>query len=217
MEKNKLLICIPTYNEESSIGIMIKKIKELNFDFIITDGGSKDNTINIAEKEGIKILHRPGKGKGYGFKLALKYASENGYQYLAVLDGDNTYPIEDFIDYEKTIENHDIIIYCRNYNDIIWHRRLMNYILNFTFNKLYNTNFSDMASGMRVFRTNKFEGLITLDEIYVEVEINILIKKYNLKYVEKKIKYNQRLGNQKSNIFDLFGIYRYIMKNYPLR
>lgn len=217
LTRKDILICLPTYNEAPSIKIMIDKIRKLNYDLIVTDGGSTDGTIEIATSEQVKILHRPGKGKGYGIKMALRYANQNGYKYLGVIDCDNTYPAEAFNGCENIINNNDIIIYCRNFKDITWHRRLINNILNLIFNKLFNSKFKDMTSGMRIFKVDKFDGHITIDEIYVEVEICIIIKKFGLKYLEKDIKYYPRLGNHKSNVIDVLKIFIYFFKQFPLK
>lgn len=217
MNKKEILFCLPTYNEELSVENLIDRVQNMGMDLIITDGGSTDSTIQIAKSKEVHIIHRPGKEKGYGFMLALNYAQQNGYKYLAVADCDSTYPVEEMSDYKDYIKNNDIIIYCRKFNDIAWHRRLINYILKFVFNKIFETNFKDLITGMRILKVDQFAGLVSLNELFVEVEINLIIIKNNLKYLEKDIRYYKRVGKHKSQFTDFFKILAYIFKNYPLK
>jgi rSAM/selenodomain-associated transferase 2 len=71
-------IIIPTYNEAENIGRLVRYLKQHGntglVDIIISDGGSKDNTMEIASKEGAKAVLSPAKGRAaqmnYGASLA---------------------------------------------------------------------------------------------------------------------------------------------------
>lgn len=60
-------IIIPTYNEASQIGFTVEKLKSLsvgnNFEIIVSDGGSKDETIALAKRSGAKVLLSVKKGR----------------------------------------------------------------------------------------------------------------------------------------------------------
>lgn len=58
-------VIIPTLNEAPTIGQQINYIKSLNqnVEIIISDGGSTDNTAEIAKKQGAKVIEsKPGRG-----------------------------------------------------------------------------------------------------------------------------------------------------------
>jgi len=78
----KIVVTIPAYNEEKTIGELISKIKKVmknyNYKIIVVDDGSKDKTKKVAKKEGAIVYSHP---RNYGLaevfrsemKLALKY------------------------------------------------------------------------------------------------------------------------------------------------
>ena len=62
-------VIIPTYNEETSVKETIQRVREydemnLVNEIIIADGGSIDNTIEIAKNENVKVVISPSKGRG---------------------------------------------------------------------------------------------------------------------------------------------------------
>ncbi|MBA7489493.1 Undecaprenyl-phosphate 4-deoxy-4-formamido-L-arabinose transferase [subsurface metagenome] len=70
MAKESLSIIIPAYNEEKGIDATITKLKVMNKDYeiIVIDDGSTDNTYQIAKETGVKIIRHP-YNKGYGAAL----------------------------------------------------------------------------------------------------------------------------------------------------
>jgi rSAM/selenodomain-associated transferase 2 len=62
---NKYSIIIPTLNEEKYLPYLLEHLKNMDEDIeiIIADGGSVDNTINIAERFNVKVcMSKQGKG-----------------------------------------------------------------------------------------------------------------------------------------------------------
>ncbi|MBZ9570338.1 glycosyltransferase [Methanobrevibacter sp. TMH8] len=71
----KLSIIIPTYNEEEYLPILLKSIKSQKFkdyEIIVADANSCDNTLKIAESYGCNIVEGglPGIGRNNGAKVA---------------------------------------------------------------------------------------------------------------------------------------------------
>jgi len=66
-------IIIPAYNAEDTIGKCLQSIKNMdypkdNYEIIVVDNGSKDNTYNIAEKLGAKVIQGAKLVKGRQFR-----------------------------------------------------------------------------------------------------------------------------------------------------
>ena len=68
--KSDVTIIIPAHNEEEGIADVINGIKQLNkeYEIIIVDDGSTDNTYKLASDTGIKVVRHP-YNKGYGATL----------------------------------------------------------------------------------------------------------------------------------------------------
>lgn len=112
MEKIKILLIIPAYNEESNILNTINKIKEYNrknelkYDYIVINDGSKDNTEDILIKNKmphIKLIHNL--GIGGAVQTGYKYAYKNGYDIAVQFDGDGQHDINYVFDIINPIIN----------------------------------------------------------------------------------------------------------------
>ena len=80
-------IIIPTWNEESTIKETIERLREydeLNYvkEIIVTDGGSTDNTFDVAKKAGAIVLKSPSKGRGAQMNFGATSATTNVLYFL---------------------------------------------------------------------------------------------------------------------------------------
>lgn len=87
----KKLIIIPAYNESESIENTVIDIIENapNFDYVVINDCSKDNTKEICESNGLNIVNLPiNLGIGGAVQTGYKYAMEYGYDIAVQVDGD---------------------------------------------------------------------------------------------------------------------------------
>lgn len=96
----KILIIIPAYNEEKSIlrlynGIInYNKENDTNYDVIVINDGSIDNTKQICQQNNIPVINLvQNLGIGGAVQTGYKYAYENGYDYAIQYDGDGQHEI----------------------------------------------------------------------------------------------------------------------------
>lgn len=102
MQKNNILVAIPTYNEKDNVPLLYKGIKQLNLpiDLLFIDDNSPDSTGVVIDKlikkdAAVHVIHRPGKmGLGTAHKRAFGFAHEQGYSYLITMDADLTHDPE---------------------------------------------------------------------------------------------------------------------------
>ena len=87
----KKLIIIPAYNEEENIERTIKMIEKgtNDFDYVIINDCSKDNTKKICEENHFNYVDLPiNLGIGGAVQTGYKYALNNGYDLAVQVDGD---------------------------------------------------------------------------------------------------------------------------------
>ncbi|MEG1137033.1 MAG: glycosyltransferase family 2 protein [Lachnospiraceae bacterium] len=87
----KKLIIIPAYNEEESIEKTIKEIayNAPDFDYIIINDCSTDNTRKICEENNYNIVNLPiNLGIGGAVQTGYLYAENNNYDVAVQIDGD---------------------------------------------------------------------------------------------------------------------------------
>ena len=113
----KVLILIPAYNEAGSIEKVVDDLRDRfsDYDYLIVNDGSKDDTLNVCRKRGYRVMTFPvNLGLECGFVAGMKYAYRKGYDYLVQFDADGQH-ISDYLDdiYDEREKGFDIVIGSR--------------------------------------------------------------------------------------------------------
>ena len=88
-DNKRVCAIVPCFNEETTIGSVILKAKRYVDEVVVIDDGSTDKTAKIAKYAGATVLkHGGNKGYGAALRSGFKYARENDFDVLTVLDGD---------------------------------------------------------------------------------------------------------------------------------
>ncbi len=168
--KKDISFIFPCLNEEKTIKDCIIELQQVmnkmnvNYEIIISDNGSTDNSVKIAKSLGVKVVHT--QIKGYGSALKNGFANAQG-EYIVFADIDGSYPLEYLPTmYEKAIkENADMVIASRTLGTIeknampFLHRYLGTPVLTFLVNFLFRGKFSDINSGFRLMKRNSYQKL----------------------------------------------------------
>lgn len=83
-------ILIPTFNEESRIKQVLLELDREQFEVIVVDDGSTDNTVEqIGSVPGVGLLrHEDNQGQGAALRTGMNYLIERGVDVVVHFDGD---------------------------------------------------------------------------------------------------------------------------------
>jgi glycosyltransferase involved in cell wall biosynthesis len=94
----KLIVTIPAYNEEATIGTVIREVPRAiagidAVEVLVVDDGSRDGTVDAALEAGADyvVSHRRNRGLAAAFRTALREALARGADIIVNTDADNHY------------------------------------------------------------------------------------------------------------------------------
>jgi len=197
ISKDDITVVIPVLNEEEAIRHVLNSVQDAGYrKIIVVDGHSKDNTVQIVKKTGVKLFFQEGKGKTGALKTAFQKINT---PFVIIMDGDCTYDPNEIENFFPYISKYDQVIGKRSIgtDKIPPLNRVGNHLINKLFNIIFNTKLSDVCSGMYALTTD-FANKIKLETsgFDVEVEIAALASIYG-KIIEIPINYYERVGVQK--------------------
>lgn len=153
----KLLMIIPAYNEEESIEKVVENIKGNypQYEYVIINDGSKDNTSKICHEKGYNIIDLPvNLGLAGAFQTGMKYAYYKGYEYAIQFDADGQHKPE-FIEvmYEEIQKGYDVVIGSRFVSEKkpFSLRMIGNRLISWAIKITTGKRITDPTSGMRLF------------------------------------------------------------------
>lgn len=201
----RIAVIVPAYNEEKTIGQVVKAIKELGkrYDPIVIDDSSSDLTAVVAESEGGIVIRLPyNLGIGGAVQTGFKYALLNKYDACVQADGDGQHPTKEIPKLVKPLveEGYDIVIGSRFVSDTDYDISLMRNIgikmISLFLRIGAGMCVKDPTSGFRaISRKAMAVFAVEYPQDYPEPEALIFAHKYGFRVKEISIKmYNRMHG-----------------------
>ena len=224
----RVVITIPAYNEEKTLGKIIKEIKEFmnktnyNYQVLVLDDGSLDKTVDVAKKNSaIVVSNKRNLGLAETFKREMKECLKLKADIIVHTDADGQYPAYYIPEMVKKVEQgYDLVLGSRfgkgNYGGSSLMNKLGNRAFARVFSNLLKTKITDTTTGFRAF-TREVAELPLINTFTYTQEQLIRAGKSKMKIVEVPIRTNKtRPSKLFKNPFDyavkawinIFRIYR---------
>lgn len=181
----RVIAVIPAFNEEKTIGRVVRRAKKFASRVIVIDDGSVDKTAEIAKKSGAVVLeNKKNRGCGYSKIRGIKVAIKQKADIIVTLDADLQHRPEDIPRFvEKINEGYDFVLGRRDIKKYPFIKKIGNFGLNFLTNLLSGTNLPDTESGYKAFTRNAAQKLrLTAERYPIEAEIAYEVGRNKLKY-----------------------------------
>ena len=203
-KKVPVTILLPAYNEELSIGATIRRIRELHPDFeiLVVDDGSTDNTLQKAMEAGANVWPHPYNiGNGAAIKSGLRAAQG---EWVVMMDADGQHAPEDIARLLEHKDTFDMVVGARSSNsETAMHRDIANTVYNWFASYVTKFKVEDLTSGFRLVRLSTVRQFIYLlpntFSYPSTLTMAYLRSGRSVKYVPIETKY--RIGKSKIKLF----------------
>jgi glycosyltransferase involved in cell wall biosynthesis len=207
--KSSYLAVVPAYNEAATIVDVVRAIRDRapDFDVLVVDDGSTDDTRVLAEAAGARVLHHPfNLGIGGAVQSGFVYALEYGYDYMVQVDGDGQHDplaIQTLLDAMRLDPKLDMVCGSRFIKDFKYpapiSRRTGIHLFAFIVSRIVEQRVSDPTSGFRLYNRRAI-SLFAHDypHDYPEVEAVLMLHFHRLKMQEVPVRMFQRGGGVSS-------------------
>ncbi len=213
----KTAIVVPAYNEEKTIGRVLRNLKKQGFsDIYVVDDGSRDRTYQIASENSVNVLRHPvNRGLGGALGTGIAAALSDGADIIVTFDADGQHDANQVKRIISPIlkNDADVVIGSRliKPKGMPWVRRIGNWGFNYITYFLFGVWTTDSQSGFRAFSRKAAKRIkIVTNRMEVSSEIIKEIGRKRLTLKEIPIRaiytdYSLKHGQTHMNGFRILG------------
>jgi glycosyltransferase involved in cell wall biosynthesis len=204
------LAVVPAYNESATVSGVISALHDRapEFDVLVVDDGSTDDTAKAARHAGARVLRLPyNLGIGGAVQAGFQFASEHGYDFMAQVDGDGQHEPAELAKLVAEMNGPtrpDMVCGSRFLTDDHQYpapisRRTGIHIFATVLSLMVSGRVSDPTSGFRLYNRRAIE-LFARDypHDYPEVEAVLMLHHHRLRMVETPVRMHVRGGGVSS-------------------
>jgi glycosyltransferase involved in cell wall biosynthesis len=196
---------VPVYNEEATLGEVVRKLLEVPclLEIIIVDDGSSDGTEGVAQQlaathSAVRLIrHERNAGKTAALKSG--FAMTTG-QIVIVQDADLEYdPSEIYGVIRPILEGHAEVVFGSRFlvrraaRVLYFYHYIANKLLTWLSNTLTNLNMTDIETGYKAFRGDIIRNMLIVSSGFgFEVEVTAKVAKLKVAIYEVPISYYGR-------------------------
>ncbi len=174
----EVFIVIPAFNEEKTIGEVVKKAKKYGR-VVVVDDGSTDATAEEARKAGADFVlrNRVNMGKGFALKKAFEFLKPklNPEDVVITMDADLQHDPALIPEFVKAVRNGaEMVIGNRTFGRMPFHRKLANLAISVVIALLFKVPFGDTQSGFRAYSGRLLKDIeFEAKDYFVDTELYI--------------------------------------------
>jgi len=215
LEKNKVIILIPSHNEIKTLEKICLEIKKLSLKFLVIDDASNDGTLQWLKKKKINYIKNK-KNIGYESSIitGINYIIKNfDLKYLITFDADGEHQTKDLIRVIKRLKHKNVDMVIGNRDRF---NRLSEHILSFLF--FIKFGVKDPLSGFKAYSVQKLKKIknkINAKFYLVDIITLFKTKNFSIKNIHIKTKRRtdkSRVGNILFTNIKILSLLRFILK-----
>lgn len=210
----QIAIIIPCLNEELTVARVIGDFQRIlpDADIYVIDNNSTDSTASIALENGATVITEKQQGKGIAVRKAFRKIEADIY---ILIDGDDTYPVEDVNSLLAPIfdDTADIVVGSRlsskSNSSFRLRNKLGNMFFRLSINVFFKASLTDILSGYRVMTRDFVKRMPILARGFeIETELTIMALNRGFRIVEVPVDLQPRPFNSISKIHVLSDGFR---------
>lgn len=188
-----ILVCIPTYNAESTIKEAVRLCKEYADVVVVVNDGSSDKSAQYARESGADVVtHKINRGYGGAIKTGLLEGLRRNAKVTITFDADLQHDAKDIPKIAKPVLSNeaDIVIgsrFLEKTDNVKPYRKFGIKIITSMVNSFSKNNIRDAESGLRAYSLHALKQILpSLETEGMGMSAEILLKAavYKLKIVE---------------------------------
>jgi len=193
-KESKISVVIPAKNEAEGLSQILDSVRPYVQEILIIDGNSQDNTREIVQLKGARLLSDNGKGKGKAIRLGIKGVSGD---IIVFMDADGSHEPRDIPKLVQPIINGraDMVIGSRiiggsdefymKWDSFI--RQTGNNLVSLIINYRWGVKLTDIQNGFRAIKTDVVRRLnLKADDFDIEEEMVMKCLKKGYRITEVK-------------------------------
>ncbi len=194
-----LAVLIPCYNEEKTIGKVVRDVKATLPDAVVYvyDNNSTDRTVELAQEAGAIVRYEYKQGKGNVIRRMFREIQARCY---LMIDGDDTYPLESAPEMVSKVLEHnaDMVVgdrlsstyYTENKRPF---HNFGNTLMRVCINSLFRSDIKDIMTGYRAFSYEFVKTFPVFSKGFeIETEMSIHAVNYNMQVENVIVDYRDR-------------------------
>ncbi len=208
MIPGKLLVLVPAFNEEHSVGAVVQEIHQAlpDADVLVVDDGSTDRTAEEAAVAGAMVLPLPfNLGVGGAIRAGFRFALRHGYTAVVQVDGDGQHDPAEAGRLLARLDQADVVVGARfagrgDYT-VRGPRHWAMVLLAALMSRMVGTRLTDVTSGFRAFNraaVSVFARFLPVDYLGDTVESLVIASRFGLVVTQEPVRMRPRRQGQTS-------------------